>query len=112
VSLRSPCGAVCRVDNDITTRVRVVPGAILACSLKERTDVLDDPLCFPRRPWCRDLDVRTYDEINIAVDIADGASSEPMWRGVASEPQAGEGRTQRQVERMMKKLFRKYPPKG
>ena len=80
--------------------------------VRQRLEVVDDPDWFPRRPWWHDdLDVRSFDEVTYTVDVADGASGEPMWRGSAAEPEAAEGRAQRQIDRLMGRLFRKYPPK-
>jgi hypothetical protein len=81
-------------------------------AVKQRLEVTEDPDWFPRRSWCDDdLTVRSYDEVTYTVDAWDGAKGELMWRGWASEPQAADGRTQRQVERLVKKLMKRYPPR-
>lgn len=81
-------------------------------AVRQRLDVVVDDDWFPRRSWWHDdVEIRSFDEITYTVDVADGATGEPMWRGSASEPEAAEGRVQRQVDRLMKRLFRRYPPK-
>lgn len=79
---------------------------------QQRLDVREDPCFHPRRWWCDDdIEIRSYDEITYTVNVHDGPSGELMWRGRASEPEAREGRVTRQVERLVKKLLTRYPPR-
>lgn len=80
--------------------------------LRQRLAVSEQPDWHPRLGWWdEDTHVRSYDELSVTIDLRDGATQVILWRGKASEPQAAEGRTQRQVERMVKRLLNRYPPR-
>jgi len=86
-------------------------------STAERTQVTDWGYTYaPRGAWygARDIDVYTYQEGTLILDVVDAASRALMWRGTASrmvDPKWTPEEREKIVREAVAELLQRFPPK-